>query len=86
MWHSEGSGRGQREKEGHSIEMERDLYNWGEPHINGTAVRKLYIIYYILWYVGHAKLYPQHGSIDINAKYSTTHCHAWAIQAVYKSF
>ena len=29
-----------------------------EPHINGTAMRELYI-YILLWYVGHAKLYSQ---------------------------
>ena len=32
VWHSEGSGRGQREKEGHSTEMERDLYKYGHNH------------------------------------------------------
>ena len=26
------------------------------------------------------------GSMDINAKYSTTHPHAWAIRAVYKPY
>ena len=32
-----------------------------EPHINGTAVRELYIylLLLLLWYVGHAKLYSQ---------------------------
>ena len=57
-----------------------------EPHINGTAMREFYIIYYILlllWYVRHAKLYPQHGSMDMNAKYSIAHSHATAISRMY---
>ena len=58
-------------------------YNWGEPE---RAPHKRYscarIIYYVLWYVGHAKVYIQHGSMDINAKYSIAHSHA-GLQAVY---
>ena len=56
------------------------VHYWGEPE---RAPHKRYscarIIYYILllllllWYVGHAKLYPQHGSMSINAKYSIAH-------------
>ena len=43
-----------------------------------------HIYYYILlWYVGHAKLYPQHGSMNINAKYSIAHSHVWATGHIY---
>ena len=50
-----------------------------KPHINGKAVRECYI----LWYVGHAKLYPQHGSMNINAKYSIAHSHVLATGCIY---
>ena len=60
------------------------MHNWGEPE---RAPHKRYscaqIIYYILWYVGHAKLYPQYGSMDISAKYSISHSHAWATGCIY---
>ena len=42
-----------------------------------------YILYTVLWYVRHAKLCPQHGSMDINVKYSIAHSHATAIGRMY---
>ena len=55
-----------------------------EPHINGTAMREFYIIYYVLlWYVGHVKLYTQRCSMDINAKHSIAHSHAWDKGRIY---
>ena len=44
-----------------------------EPHINGKAMRELYM-FILLWYVGHA----WDGSMDISAKYSCAHSHVWA--------
>ena len=42
-----------------------------EPHINGTAMRKLYIM------VRRSReIYAQHNSMDISAKYSIAHSHA----------
>ena len=40
---------------------------------------------YILWYIiSHAKLYyTQHGSMDVNVKYSIAHSHAWAMGHIY---
>ena len=55
-----------------------------KPHISSTAVCKLYI-YYTLWYVGYAKLYTQHGSMNINAKYSIAHSHVWATDHIRRS-
>ena len=45
-----------------------------EPHINGTAVRELYII----MVRRSREIYAQHGSMDISAKYSIAHSHALA--------
>ena len=50
-----------------------------EPHINGTAVRELYII----MVRRSREIYAQHGSMDISAKYSIAHSHAWATCRIY---
>ena len=52
-----------------------------EPHINGTAVRELYIyiyIYYYYYYYGTSvtrNIYAQRGSMHMHAKYSCAHFH-----------
>ena len=49
VWHSEGSGRDQREKEGHSIEMERDLYNYSmDTIINDEACQPVLLSFIVL--------------------------------------
>ena len=45
-----------------------------EPHINGTAVRELYIYYYGTSVTRN--IYAQYGSMDISVKYSIAHSHA----------
>ena len=52
-----------------------------EPHINGTAVRELYII--IIMVCRSREIYAHHGSMDISAKYSIAHSHAWATRRIY---
>ena len=58
-----------------------------EPHINGTAVRELYIyiyIYIIIIMVRRSReIYAQYGSMDLSAKYSIAHSHAWATRRIY---
>ena len=63
------------------------LYNWGEteraPHKQYSCARMIYYYFILLWYVRHVKLYTQHGSMSINAKYSIAHSHAWATGHMY---
>ena len=47
-----------------------------EPHINGKAMHELYIYYY--GRTSDREIYDQYGSMDISAKYSFAHSHAWA--------
>ena len=56
-----------------------------EPNINGTAVRELYIyIYIIIIMVRRSReIYAQYGSMDLSAKYSIAHSHAWATRRIY---
>ena len=51
-----------------------------EPHINGSAVRELYIYYYYCYYGTSVtrNIYAQLGSMDISAKYSIAHSRALA--------
>ena len=50
-----------------------------EPHINGTAMRELYI-----YMVRRSReIYTHHGSMGISAKYSIAHSHAWATGRIY---
>ena len=69
---------------GHQDKVKLSLNNWGEteraPHKWYSCAR---MIYFILWYVRHAKLYTQHGSMSINVKYSIAHSHAWATGHMY---
>ena len=46
-----------------------------EPHINGTAVRELYIYYYYYYYGTSVtrNIYAQRGSMHMHAKYSFAH-------------
>ena len=57
-----------------------------EPHINGTAMREFYIIYYILYIMVRPSreiiIYPVIYT-DINAKYSIAHSHAWDTGRIY---
>ena len=73
-----------------SVTIILKLNYWGEPEraphkwYSCAQMIHYYIIYYILlWYVGHAKLYPQHGSMNINAKYSIVHSNVWATGRIY---
>ena len=56
------------------------LDNWGEPkrppHKWYSYARILYHIL-LLWYIGYTKLSTQRCSMDINAKHSIAHSHAW---------
>ena len=58
--------------------MPVSFYYWGKPeqvpHTRYSCARNLY--YTLLWYIGHAKLYIQQCSMDINAKHSIVHSHA----------
>ena len=57
-----------------------------EPHINGSSMFAIYICMEVRpsrpSHPSSEIYYAQGGSMDISAKYSTTHSHAWAIQAV----
>ena len=46
-----------------------------------------YIIFLLLWYVRHTKLYTQHGSMNIHCKckYSIAHSHVWATDRICRS-
>ena len=50
-----------------------------EPHINGTAVRELYII----MVRRSREIYGLHSSMDISAKYCIVHSRAWAMGRMY---
>ena len=60
--------------------------NLSEPHINGTAVCELYIYTYIIIIMVRRSreiVYAQYGSMDLSAKYSIAHSHAWATRRIY---
>ena len=52
-----------------------------EPHINGTSVHEFYII--IIMVHRSREIYAQCGSMDIIAKYSIAHSHAWVTGCMY---
>jgi hypothetical protein len=52
-----------------------------EPHINGTSMREFYM--YVCMVRPSREIYAQHGSMDISAKYSVAHSHAWVTGRIY---